>query len=1306
VGGKSKSFTVGYRYKMGLHFVLCRGPVDEVSEIIAGERTAWTGPVTDNTTITIDNAELFGGDKREGGILGDADILFGRPDQTQNGYLLSQLGSVLSAFRGVVSCVFKGGRVTSNNPYIKPWWFRVQRIHVAGDGTDSPQQWYDETAEVPLTVGGPENLIATHLVNIDALTNAAPTTPGMKLVSAADIDGLLPTDVLSITANTEGSFIAWSRFGVPAYSGGLTGSTYHFDVVLDDASLAIEAYTDSGQLDGYAEARDLFVAQQPVILSGASRYRFGLIDDPIDDNTGGVSLIVRVYRGLDFGAMNPAHIIREVLTDPYFRQNYPEAMIDDVSFTAAADTFFAEGMGLCFFWNMQSQSKAFIQTVLDHCGAVYYADPYTGKFVLTPIRGDYTPALLDIYDESSIIDLERFDRPGPGEIVNEITVVYIDVVTGKEATVTVQDNAHIQIQGSIVARTTQYPGLPTADLAARVAQRDLTASTAELAQFKIKFTREAWPLRPGGVFKLSWAKLGISEAILRVLDIDYGLLEDGIIQVSAAEDVFGLPSESFQADQPSGWEEPDTTPVAVVIEDVAEASYWDVQRQLDPANLATLDADAGFVSTLAARPSTGVMGYSVHTRIDPAAYELRTGATFAPTALLYDPVVRSDTMIVIGSENNFSSSTVEVGERLQIGTGREAEFVEVTDTTDLDAYGTIVVNRGILDTTPQEHIIGARVWLVEDEIGQGDNYGQEGIERATYDVVDVKLTTFSGTGESLLGEAAEMSLTLDQRFYRPYAPGNVLIAGDAFPYVEVNAGAEITWAHRDRLQQTASYIAQSEASIGPEYGTTYNLYIYDDDTEALEASQLAIDDDVYVLDIPGNFTARLELEAVRDGVVSWQRQIRVFDYVGSLPELAAMVTDSATTTLLGNQNTTINFDTETLDEGGYFTAPSTDLTVPTGAAGWHYISNNFSIDAGSPARYSNSAIIPGGGTAWVTNLNLQYERSTNATFNHTRSLGHLVKLADGSNANSVHGVVTTNRTMAAGGKFNIARVPNNGAAAGAATLRTTAQSIAATTETAITFTTEVLDEGAMIDIAGQPTRVTITSDGWYLAVSHADWATTATYGSRNTSIRLNGSGAWFARNTFVSGEVSGSVTLPTYGIGYLTNGDYLEVMVRHSEVAGNRNVEACYLTAAKVETFETIGAHVSYAGSAQTVNTGSDVLITFDTENRDDDNMVNLGAQAGRITVSENGWYAIAGHVGTTLNTGGLLSVILKVDGSTVIAQQNCEGFVDFVLNVTSVTHLTAGQYVSLYVNAAANTATLIGNDRPKLALVLLAKDN
>lgn len=72
---------IGYRYFMTLLMGLCRGPVDEVTEIKVSGRTAWTGAVTGNTSTEIDAGNLFGGDDKEGGVDGTLFVAMGASDQ-------------------------------------------------------------------------------------------------------------------------------------------------------------------------------------------------------------------------------------------------------------------------------------------------------------------------------------------------------------------------------------------------------------------------------------------------------------------------------------------------------------------------------------------------------------------------------------------------------------------------------------------------------------------------------------------------------------------------------------------------------------------------------------------------------------------------------------------------------------------------------------------------------------------------------------------------------------------------------------------------------------------------------------------------------------------------------------------------------------------------------------------------------------------------------------------------------------------------------------------------------------------------
>jgi hypothetical protein len=137
---KGKAVTVGWRYHLGIHMVVSQGPVDAVTGIKVGESTLWEGNITASATLSVNKPELFGGDKRQGGVIGDIDLAFGEASQAPNAYLQGVQGSPIPAYRGVMSFILKQIYLAANNPYIKPWAFRIKRLPA--------KTWYPEKAGV------------------------------------------------------------------------------------------------------------------------------------------------------------------------------------------------------------------------------------------------------------------------------------------------------------------------------------------------------------------------------------------------------------------------------------------------------------------------------------------------------------------------------------------------------------------------------------------------------------------------------------------------------------------------------------------------------------------------------------------------------------------------------------------------------------------------------------------------------------------------------------------------------------------------------------------------------------------------------------------------------------------------------------------------------------------------------------------------------------------------------------------------------------------------------------------------------
>ena len=141
--GKKKEVTIGYRYFLGVHFALCHGPADAVTHISVDERNVWSGNNTGGR-INVYAEEIFGGEKREGGISGAVDFLVGSSTQLQNDYLVAKLGAGVPAYRRIASMVLRQTYM-GTNPYMKKWAFRVRRIMQRSNG--SPQ-WYSAKAAI------------------------------------------------------------------------------------------------------------------------------------------------------------------------------------------------------------------------------------------------------------------------------------------------------------------------------------------------------------------------------------------------------------------------------------------------------------------------------------------------------------------------------------------------------------------------------------------------------------------------------------------------------------------------------------------------------------------------------------------------------------------------------------------------------------------------------------------------------------------------------------------------------------------------------------------------------------------------------------------------------------------------------------------------------------------------------------------------------------------------------------------------------------------------------------------------------
>ena len=125
--GKSSKPTIGYRHFMYLYMGESIGPNDYLAGVKVGGHTVFEGERAGSGMLTIDLPQLFGGDKKEGGLVGSLQVRMGEATQLPDPYLQQQVPGPWPAARGLCTTLYRG-MVGAMNPYLKLWAKRWGRF--------------------------------------------------------------------------------------------------------------------------------------------------------------------------------------------------------------------------------------------------------------------------------------------------------------------------------------------------------------------------------------------------------------------------------------------------------------------------------------------------------------------------------------------------------------------------------------------------------------------------------------------------------------------------------------------------------------------------------------------------------------------------------------------------------------------------------------------------------------------------------------------------------------------------------------------------------------------------------------------------------------------------------------------------------------------------------------------------------------------------------------------------------------------------------------------------------------------------
>lgn len=844
--GKGKPKQQVTEFFLSQHFGICIGIPDELLDIRVEEKVAWSGSATNEQDISINRDDLFGGIKKEGGVVGKARFYPGKPDQVLTDFHAQKLGRPDGAstpgFRGFASLFFtaasgNGGFYwRANQPIIPPPDVLIKRIRKRADDSE---QWYVEKAAFDsCQAASQEAIIRLEMFNVSSgfpnlgyfisgLPGGFNGGPQSIPISQIETTSSLAFNVIYPHPTAPNSFIRdfyWRGAGAPLpvgqeftlqmqwNSGGFSNSTFRVSIKNAGANAFTAVPTKPGSENS----------------SGS---------DGIFPISGG--LFPRDWQFDTIGAvapgaqeeMNAIHIIHEALTDQVWGMGTPLAALDDASFRAAADTIYDELLGLSLGWFRQMKIEDFIQEVLDHINAVLYSDPRTGLLTIDLIRGDYDPDALDTLTPDNA-DLSSFSRKLWGEITNEIQVTYTNRENEQEETITVQDDASIAIQGGTISSSRNYYGIRCAERAIQLAYRDLAADGQPLASVKAIVDRSQYLFRPGSVIKITWPEKGLVDVVFRVTTVDYGKPGQPEIEVDLVEDVFGREIGSFGIPASSLWIDPSQAPEPFDQNIAFTMPYYFTVNSVIGETVESAEYPEVGVGVVVRSDNTDAFEYDLWSEITNPDLSTEDAAlqtnSINGSALLDVPLVKEATSSGVIFDNLLGEAPVQSGFVLfDPGNEEESEIALITA-----AGSSFTLSRGVLDTVPREWPVGTLVFFLSEE-----SVFEDPLIRSGGEMIDYRALMRTSQGRLAYDDASDFSITTTDRFWLPHRPANVLVEGEGFstetdPVDAVNRAnpwIEVTWANRNREDEDLTVLSWTAANATPEAGQTTTIEVRDVD---------------------------------------------------------------------------------------------------------------------------------------------------------------------------------------------------------------------------------------------------------------------------------------------------------------------------------------------------------------------------------------------------------------------------------------------------------------------------------------------
>lgn len=905
--GKKKPKQRVTEYYTSIQYGVCHGVVERlaalrVNDKVIGDCSGIKGPV-----VYIDQPDLFGGLKKEGGLRGRMAWQNGSDDQLLDSYVASKKGRLptdLPGYRGIATAYFtewptpstaeaaleasklgsvlkatgtslgllggllinfinaispppkKGFYWSANQPIIPPVHFRVTRLD---------RSWLPEIAAIP---GDPDQKKQALCIAID--TSGSMTGGRLDAAKSATIQLLQDLKKSSGAKTFDIRVVGWNRFTTAIQRRNCTqaaydeiiafvqGLNYDGNTFFERAVDGLESFYDGAKgkcrkflflTDGLPSGgSNAVLASEILAETGAEAYAFNLVltdttYTSLMDNTSsdGVPVITlanaesslsTLFRSATTSQidMNPAHMIRECLINTVWGLGLPESALDVDMFATAAETLFNERFGLSMMWSRQSKVDEFISEILSHIQGTVYVNPMTGKICLKLIRNDYDASTLDILTPSNS-RVTSFKRRSPAEITNEINVTWTNPNSEKEEVISRQSLGSIVANnGEVVSDNRNYYGVRRAGLAAELCARDLAAATAPLSSAEVNANREFSRKVPGDVVKLTDPENGANQIIMRIMKIDYGYVGSSEVKLTLTEDVFSYAQPRYVEPTPGDSDEMSESPEPPSLAEVFTLNTYMNQSLSDGLDdLADPETQVAFLVGTTQQDAFNVeVQQETLTVTGDTEYQVLGEFDFVGLATLAEelpPAPESEVALPVP----VNGAAPTPGAFAIIGPiGLPEDLHEIVLVSSFDrTTGLSTIRRGMMDTVPRHWATGTTLRYL-DQLTRFVN------PNSTVAGLSEEYRFHTRTSLGLLPDDIAPSVTYvaTQRLYAPARPANVVVAGEAFGFLDGSllTDVSVTWSDRNRLTEDAVLLGWDEPTVTPEAGQTTTVRLIDYDT--------------------------------------------------------------------------------------------------------------------------------------------------------------------------------------------------------------------------------------------------------------------------------------------------------------------------------------------------------------------------------------------------------------------------------------------------------------------------------------------